>query len=106
VTSSSSLILSLEVQKKAQAEIDAVVGSDRLPSFQDIPNLPYVKAMVTEILRWNSVAPTGVPHRATEDEIIADYFVPKDSIIMCNLWYCILLHSFSKIFFLTKHIGT
>lgn len=48
-----------DVQKKAQAEIDAVVGPDRLPCLADRPDLPYVDAIVTEVLRWNSVAPTG-----------------------------------------------
>ncbi|KII84162.1 hypothetical protein PLICRDRAFT_46528 [Plicaturopsis crispa FD-325 SS-3] len=75
-----------EVQRKAQAEIDAVVGSDRLPSFADRENLPYTYAVLTEVLRWNSVAPTGVPHRAMEDDIIDGYLVPKGSIIIANLW--------------------
>lgn len=47
------------MQRKAQAEIDAIVGCDRLPTFSDCPDLPYVEAIVTEVLRWNSVAPTG-----------------------------------------------
>ncbi|KAF5338823.1 hypothetical protein D9758_012046 [Tetrapyrgos nigripes] len=76
-----------EVLKKAQAEIDSVVGNDRLPSFSDRENLPYVNAVVTEALRWNSVAPTGVPHRAMDDGVIAGYFIPKGSIIITNLWY-------------------
>ncbi|THU85007.1 cytochrome P450 [Dendrothele bispora CBS 962.96] len=75
-----------EVMKKAQAEIDAVVGTDRLPNFQDRDRLPYVNAVVTEALRWNSVAPTGVPHRAMEDGVIGNYFIPKNSIIVANLW--------------------
>jgi hypothetical protein len=49
----------IDVQRKAQAEIDAVVGNDRLPTFADSPDLPYVNAIVTEVLRWNSVGPTG-----------------------------------------------
>ena len=49
-----------EVQKKAQAEIDAVVGPDRLPSFSDRNSLPYIEALVKEIQRWNVVAPTGI----------------------------------------------
>lgn len=48
-----------EVQKRAKEEIDAVVGSDRLPSFADRPNLPYVEALVKEVFRWNPVAPLG-----------------------------------------------
>ncbi|KAG5220605.1 cytochrome P450 [Salix suchowensis] len=47
-----------EVQKKAQAELDAVVGPNRLPTFQDRPNLPYMNAVALEALRWHSVAPT------------------------------------------------
>ena len=53
------MVLHPEVQKKAQAEIDAVVGPDRLPTFADRPNLPYIDALVKEILRWNPVAPMG-----------------------------------------------
>ena len=49
-----------EVQKKAQAEIDAVVGPDRLPSFSDRNSLPYIEALVKEIQRWNVVTPTGI----------------------------------------------
>ena len=48
-----------EVAKKAQAEIDAVVGNDRLPTFEDRADLPYVDALSKEVLRWNAVTPTG-----------------------------------------------
>jgi cytochrome P450 len=48
-----------DVQKKAQAELDAVVGPDRLPSFADQDSLPYVGALVKEALRWHAVAPTS-----------------------------------------------
>ncbi len=46
-----------EVQSKAQAEIDAVVGPDRMPMISDRPHLPYIDAMVKEVLRWNAVVP-------------------------------------------------
>lgn len=48
-----------EVQERAQAEIDSVVGSEHLPSFEDRPKLPYVEALVKEVLRWNPVGPLG-----------------------------------------------
>ncbi|GLB41338.1 putative cytochrome P450 family protein [Lyophyllum shimeji] len=80
------MVLNPDVQKKAQAEIDAVVGNDRLPTFADRPHLPYVNAIVSEVLRWNSVAPTGVPHTAMEDGVIGGYVIPKGSIIIANLW--------------------
>ena len=48
-----------EVQKKAQEEIDRVVGPNRLPDFSDQDTLPYVNAVVKESLRWKLVVPTG-----------------------------------------------
>lgn len=75
-----------EVQKKAQAEIDAVVGPDRLPSFGDRDSLPYIEALAKEVLRWNAVVPTAVPHRVTEDDIHDGYYIPKGSLIIPNIW--------------------
>jgi hypothetical protein len=48
-----------EVQTKSQAEIDRVVGKERLPEFEDQENLPYMQAVVNECLRWLPVTPTG-----------------------------------------------
>ncbi len=48
-----------EGQKKAQAEIDTVIGPNRLPNFADRTNLPYVNATVKEVLRWHTVVPLG-----------------------------------------------
>ena len=62
VTSGFFMMMTLhpEVQKKAQAEIDAVVGRDRMPTFEDQKNLPYVDAIVKEALRWRPVGPLGI----------------------------------------------
>ncbi|KAG2102493.1 cytochrome P450 [Suillus discolor] len=76
-----------DVQKKAQAEIDAVIGPDRLPSFADRGSLPYTEALAKEVLRWNVVAPTGIPHRVTEDDIHDGYFIPKGSLVIPNIWF-------------------
>jgi hypothetical protein len=53
------MVLFPEVQSKAQAELDAVVGSGRLPSFDDRDSLPYINAVRKELLRWHSVTPLG-----------------------------------------------
>ena len=53
------MVLFPEVQRKAQAEIDTIVGLTRFPSFADRGALPYVNAMVKEALRWNPVISTG-----------------------------------------------
>ena len=50
-----------EVQAKAQAELDAVIGLDRLPEFSDSANLPYITAIISELLRWQPVIPLGMP---------------------------------------------
>jgi cytochrome P450 len=48
-----------EVQSKAQAEIDRVIGRERLPEMEDLESLPYVSAVVAESLRWLPVVPMG-----------------------------------------------
>jgi cytochrome P450 len=50
------------IQKKAQAELDEVVGRHRLPTFADYPRLPYIRALVKESLRWKTVDPLGESH--------------------------------------------
>jgi cytochrome P450 len=54
------MILFPDVQKKAQAEIDAVIGPDRLPSFADRASLPYIEALTKELLRWSVTIPSGM----------------------------------------------
>ena len=53
------MVLHPEVQAKAQADIDRVIGKDRLPDFDDRPALPYLDAILRETLRWHPVAPLG-----------------------------------------------
>ncbi|KAL4064159.1 cytochrome P450 [Scleroderma yunnanense] len=76
-----------EVQKKAQVEIDSVVGSDRLPAFSDRKSLPYVDALVKEVFRWHVVVPLGFVHRTTEDDIHDGYYIPKGSWVFPNAWF-------------------
>nr|BED43016.1 cytochrome P450 monooxygenase [Trametes versicolor] len=75
-----------DVQKKAQAELDRVVGRTRLPDFEDRESLPYVNAVVKELTRWNVVAPMGLPHAALEDDEYNGYFIPKRTIVIANVW--------------------
>lgn len=51
------MVLNPQVQEKAQAEIDLVLGGDRLPTIDDRPSLPYVNAILREIYRYNPIAP-------------------------------------------------
>jgi cytochrome P450 len=53
------LTLYPDVQKRAQRELDSVLGRDRLPTFDDRPRLPYIDALCKEVLRWRMVVPLG-----------------------------------------------
>ena len=75
-----------EQQRLAQAEIDKVVGRDRMPSFEDQKDLVYVSALVREVQRWRPVIAAGLPHATTEDDVYMGYFIPKGATIIGNTW--------------------
>jgi cytochrome P450 len=76
-----------DTQTRAQAELDAVVGRARLPTFADYPRLPYIRAMVKEVLRWRPVSPLAVYHRSTKDDWYEGTFIPKGTICIPNVWH-------------------
>ncbi|KAF9522725.1 cytochrome P450 [Crepidotus variabilis] len=75
-----------DVQKKAQDEIDRVIGSERLPDFQDRSSLPYCEALLRETLRWRPILPLGVAHTASKEDIFQGYYIPKGTTLMPNIW--------------------
>ncbi|KAI0071338.1 cytochrome P450 [Panus rudis PR-1116 ss-1] len=80
------MVLYPEVQKKAQKELDSVLGIEVLPNFHDRPSLPYIEAVVNETLRWHPVAPLNVAHRLTEDDFYNGYFLKEGSVVVANIW--------------------
>ncbi|KAF9230097.1 cytochrome P450, partial [Melanogaster broomeanus] len=66
-----------EAQRRAQAEIDAVIGNDRLPTFEDRRSMPFLEATLRKILRWHPVAPLGLAHQAREVDSFDCYHIPK-----------------------------
>ena len=91
-----------EVLRKAQAEIDTVVGVNRLPDFNDRPHLPYVNAIIKETMRWKMVLPigkrffnvllqlfimAGFAHMAIEDDEYDGCFIPKGTAVIGASWY-------------------
>ncbi|KAG1736217.1 cytochrome P450 [Suillus lakei] len=81
------MVLHPEAQRLAQQEIDSVVGVNRLPDFYDRPSLMYVEAVFRETIRWHSVAPLGLPHATSSDDVFGGYFIPKGSLILPNVWF-------------------
>lgn len=65
-----------EIRRRAQEEIDKIVGEDRLPNMSDRNLLPFVDCIVKELHRYNPPIPL-VPHAPTEDDLYHGYFIPK-----------------------------
>jgi cytochrome P450 len=71
----------------AHRELDIVVGADRSPTFEDESNLPYIRALVKEVLRWRPVAVLGgTPHASTEDDRYEGYYIPSGTTVLGNSW--------------------
>jgi len=80
------MTLSPEVMKKAREELDRVIGKERLPEFSDGDNLPYIDAVVKELLRWNPPLPLSVPNRVTQDDVYRGYSIPAGATVIENVW--------------------
>ncbi|KAJ3757779.1 cytochrome P450 [Lentinula raphanica] len=80
------MLLHPEVQTQAHHELDRVIGLGNLPSFAHKSSLPYIAAIVQETLRYNPVAPIGVPHELITDDVYEGYFLPRGSLIVANVW--------------------
>ncbi|KAJ7037367.1 cytochrome P450 [Mycena alexandri] len=84
------MALNPAVQKQAQSEIDNVVGTNRMPTISDMPNLPYVRALIKETLRWHPTriiqSKITIPRRTAQDDSYGNYFIPKNTIVFPNIW--------------------
>ncbi|THH00304.1 hypothetical protein EW026_g2196 [Hermanssonia centrifuga] len=75
-----------EIQARAHAELDSVVGRDRLPTPEDEKNLPYIRAVIKEIERVHNPFWLGTPHMSTEDFNYRGTFIPKNTVVILNTW--------------------
>ncbi|KLO13427.1 cytochrome P450 [Schizopora paradoxa] len=75
-----------EAQKRAQSEIDRVTGGDRLPTFEDAENLPFVNAICEEALRYAGITPFTPAHLSTEDDVYKGYHIPAGTMVLANTW--------------------
>ncbi|KAE8666461.1 Cytochrome P450 [Hibiscus syriacus] len=74
------------VLNKAQAEIDAVVGQNRLIEESDLSNLPYLHCIINETFRMKAVGPLLVPHESSEECVIGGYRIPRGTMLLVNAW--------------------
>ncbi|KAF9731672.1 hypothetical protein PMIN06_007731 [Paraphaeosphaeria minitans] len=80
-----------QVQQRAQAEIDALLGAEkasieRSPRWGDIAQLPYIAQIVKETMRWRPVTPLAFPHATNADDIVDGYTIPKGTTVLLNVW--------------------
>ncbi|KAG1743483.1 cytochrome P450 [Suillus lakei] len=80
------MVLFPEVQVKAHALIDAVVGASRLPTFEDRSSLQYIDAILRETLRWHPILPLSTPHASVNSDVYEGYYIPKGAIVVPNVW--------------------
>ncbi|KAI3612829.1 cytochrome p450, partial [Moniliophthora roreri] len=74
-----------EVQRKAQEELDRVIGRARIPTLNDLDSLSYMRAVVKEVLRWRPALPTSLFHASLEDDIYEGYYIPKGCLVIPNV---------------------
>ncbi|KAG0700293.1 cytochrome P450 [Suillus ampliporus] len=80
------MVLYPHIQEKARKLIESVVGTKRLPTFQDRPSLAYIDAILRECLRWRPVFPLAIMHAAVESDVYKGYYIPKGATITPNVW--------------------
>jgi cytochrome P450 len=73
---------------RIREEMDKVVGGDRLPTLDDVPSLPLMRAFVTEMTRVWPVTPGGVPHVLVKDDFYEGYHLPAGSVVHIVAWAC------------------
>ena len=99
------MVLHPDILRKAQAEIDAAIGKSRLPTFADRSKLPYIDAIIREVLRWRPPVPLGecysaclvsslevltltllVPRNLTQDDTVDGFYLSKDTVVLSCFW--------------------
>ncbi|KAG0694249.1 cytochrome P450 [Suillus ampliporus] len=80
------MVLYPEVQTRTRAEINQVVRHDKMPCLDDRASLPYLDAVLREVLRWYPPAPLGMAHATLNDDVYGGYFIPKGATIIVNQW--------------------
>ncbi|GLJ32501.1 hypothetical protein SUGI_0653970 [Cryptomeria japonica] len=80
------LIANPHVMKQAQEELEEIIGLNRRVEESDIDHLPYLHAIVKEVLRLHPTLPLALPHRADNSCEVAGYMIPKHTMVIVNVW--------------------
>ena len=75
-----------QIQARVHEELDRVIGRDTLPTTDDRTRLPYVFACLAESMRYRTIGPLGLPHRASEDTELGGYRIPAGTQVLGNIY--------------------
>ena len=75
-----------EIQAKVHEELDDVIGPDALPTVDDRTRLPYTFACLAESMRYRTIGPFGLPHKASEDIELGGYRIPAEAQVLGNIY--------------------
>lgn len=68
------------------AEIDSKFGMAGPVEEEEAAQLPYLQAVLMEVLRLHIPTTLGIPHSNIEDATLGGYHIPAGSTVMANFW--------------------
>lgn len=75
-----------DAQAAAHAQLDEVLKRTRLPEMADRAALPYITAILYEVLRWQPAGPLGLPRRLMADDEYRRWHIPAGTVVLPNIW--------------------
>lgn len=82
----SELVTNPETMAKVKAELKSVVGEKKVVDESEMAKLPYLEAVIKEVMRFHIPGPFLVPRRAESDQVVNGYLIPKGTQILINAW--------------------
>ncbi|CAN6174471.1 unnamed protein product [Urochloa humidicola] len=82
----SELLKNPKILAKATEELNSVIGLDRLATERDLPDLPYIEAILKETMRVHPASPMLAPHLAREDTRVDGYDILAGTVVFVNMW--------------------
>lgn len=82
----SELVTNPEKMAKLKAELKGVAGDEKLLEESDMARLPYLAAVIKEVLRIHPPGPLLFPRKALSDQVVNGYMIPKGTQMFFNVW--------------------